>query len=115
MATACCARLSGGFAPSPPNSTRDLNPAPRATRRLRARAERRANDDYVLGMLLRQGYLVRVHELGGFATFREYAERLFGFTGRQVEERLRVAEALEDLPALAGRLDAGELCFSSVR
>jgi hypothetical protein len=59
--------------------------------------------------------LLRVHELSGIASFGEYADRLFGFTGRQTEERLRVAEALEGLPALAMKLADGELCYSVVR
>jgi hypothetical protein len=84
-------------------------------RKLRDHARRRARDDYELGRLLRRGFIVSVHELGGFASFREYADRVFGFTGRQTEERLRVAEALERLPGLTVKLAQGELCFSVVR
>src|SRR6187431_716560 len=45
----------------------------------------------------------------GFGSFGEYVERLFGYTRRTVQEKLRVAEALEELPSLAHALDTGEL------
>jgi hypothetical protein len=89
--------------------------APSIDRRLRDHARRRARDDYELGILLRRGFMLRVHELGGFASFREYAEHVFGFTGRQTEERLRVAAALDALPGLSVKLAQGELCWSVVR
>jgi hypothetical protein len=89
--------------------------ARRVDRKLRDHARRRARDDYELGLLLRRGFGLRVHELGGFGSFREYAEHVFGFTGRQTEERLRVAEALDRLPGLAVKLAQGELCWSVVR
>src|SRR5688572_19885875 len=84
-------------------------------RKLRERAALMARGDYELGLLLRRGFVLNVHTLGGFGSFREYAEHLFGFTGRQTEERLRVAEALERLPGLAVQLARGELCWSVVR
>src|SRR5687768_5720918 len=57
-------------------------------RRLRERAKRMARDDYDLGLLLRRGFVLKVHALGGFGSFCEYAELLFGFSARQTEERL---------------------------
>jgi len=56
-----------------------------------------------------------VHARAGFASLREYAERVVGLTGRQTEERLRVGRALNGLPALDQALAAGQLCFSVVR
>ena len=50
----------------------------------------------------------------GYASFAEYAGRLFGFAPRLVADKLRVAEALEDLPRLAGALASGELSWSAV-
>jgi hypothetical protein len=47
--------------------------------------------------------------------FREYAERLFGYSQRLVQEKLRVAAALEELPLLSGALEHGRLSFSAVR
>jgi hypothetical protein len=40
---------------------------------------------------------------------------LFGYTRRTVQEKLRVAEALEELPRLARALDAGSLSWSAAR
>ena len=51
----------------------------------------------------------------GFGSFGEYIERLFGYGRRCTQEKLRVAEALEQLPALALALEAGALSWSAVR
>lgn len=51
----------------------------------------------------------------GFGSFGEYIERLFGYTRRTVQEKLRVAEALLELPSLAHALDTGELGWSAAR
>jgi hypothetical protein len=51
----------------------------------------------------------------GYGSFREYAERLFGYSARLVQEKLRVAEALEGLPLLARELEEGKMSFSVVR
>ena len=56
-----------------------------------------------------------VHARAGYASLREYADRLVGLTGRQTEERLRVGRALAELPRLDRALAAGKLCFSAVR
>src|SRR5687768_1029215 len=84
-------------------------------RQLREHARMRARSDYELGALLRRGWLLQVHDLGGFGSFREYAEQLFGFTGRQTEERLRVAEVLEALPLLNRAFSNGDHCWSVIR
>jgi hypothetical protein len=74
-----------------------------------------SSHDSKLGRWLLQGFRVGVHRLHGYGSFREYAERVFGFTGRSTEERLRTAEALEDLPLLAKAFEEGSLPFSVVR
>src|SRR6185295_1851032 len=51
----------------------------------------------------------------GYATFAEYAERLFGFAPRLVADKLRVAEGLEELPELAAALGSGDLAWSAIR
>jgi hypothetical protein len=56
-----------------------------------------------------------VHVHLGYSSFSEYIERLFGYQARSLQERLRVAEALEGLPALARALSSGELSWSAVR
>ena len=51
-----------------------LTDAREVDRLLRQKARNRTRDDYEIGVLFRHGYLLRVHELGGFGSFREYAE-----------------------------------------
>ena len=56
-----------------------------------------------------------VHVHLGFGGFTEYVERLFGYKPRTIREKLRVAEALEGLPVLAGALQSGALSWCAVR
>jgi hypothetical protein len=56
-----------------------------------------------------------VHLHLGFASFAEYIERLFGYSPRWTEERLRVAESLETLPHLQHALHDGSVPWSTVR
>jgi len=51
----------------------------------------------------------------GYGSFSEYVERLFGHKPRSTQERLRVAEALEQLPTMAQALAQGTLHWSAVR
>ena len=51
----------------------------------------------------------------GFGSFVQYIERLFGYKARTIQEKLRVAEALEVLPQLAGALEAGTLGWCAAR
>ena len=53
------------------------------------------------GRWLLAGVRSAVHVHLGFGGFAEYVERLFGYRPRTTREKLRVAEALERLPALA--------------
>jgi hypothetical protein len=55
------------------------------------------------------------HARAGYASLREYADRLLGLTPRQTEERLRVGRALRALPQVDGAFAAGELSWSAVR
>jgi hypothetical protein len=64
---------------------------------------------------LLEGKRVRVHEPLGYGTFLSYLEHVFGYGPRLASERLRVAEALVQLPAMATALAEGELCWSAVR
>src|SRR5690606_1197978 len=50
-------------------------------------------------------YRAQANRLLGCASFAEYSERVLGHTPRVTEERLRVARALQDLPALAEALE----------
>lgn len=56
-----------------------------------------------------------VHLHLGFGSFGEYVERLFGYTRRSTQEKLRVAEALERLPVMSRALESGKLAWSAVR
>ena len=49
------------------------------------------------------------------STMLEYVERRLGYAPRTAQERLRVAFALQELPAIAHALETGELTFSGVR
>jgi hypothetical protein len=57
----------------------------------------------------------RAHVELGFATFLEYVERTLGYQRRAAYERVRVAEALEDLPQTRELLEVGEISYSAVR
>jgi hypothetical protein len=86
-----------------------------ADRVLRTLRGVQAARDYQLGCWLRCGARLEVHRIYGYASFREYVERVFGFRGRTTEERLRVAEALESLPHIAEVFRSGQLVYSVVR
>jgi hypothetical protein len=56
-----------------------------------------------------------VHRWLGFASFGEYVEQHFGYKERLLEEKLRVALAVERRLETSGALRAGELNWSAVR
>jgi hypothetical protein len=78
-------------------------------------AATRAGLDYEEGRWLLRAERAGAHLRLGYASFREYAERLFGYSPRLVQEKLRVATALEELPLLSAELEHGGLSFSAVR
>jgi hypothetical protein len=51
----------------------------------------------------------------GFGGFAEHVERVLGYKPRSTQEKLRVAEALEDLPLIAEALEQGLLHWSCAR
>ena len=55
------------------------------------------------------------YERLGFGSFVEYVERLFGYAPRLTHDKLRVAEALEELPELGKALREGQASWSCVR
>lgn len=75
----------------------------------------RARLDGELGEWLLRALRSEVHQALGFASFSEYVERLFGEKPRWTRERLRVAEALGQLPLVRRGLDEGSLNWSKVR
>src|SRR5436190_24381574 len=72
----------------------------------------RAGLDYEEGQWLLRAERSGVHVRLGYASFREYVERLFGYGPRLVQEKLRVASALEELPVLSAELEHGRMSFS---
>ena len=78
-------------------------------------ARRRATQDWEEGGLLLQALRTGAHRHLGFGAFAEYVERLFGYSPRATEEKLRVARALEGLPEVGRALRDGELNWSAVR
>jgi hypothetical protein len=87
----------------------------RAHEALSRLARERAAADAEEGRCLLAALRSAVHVHLGYGTFGEYVERLFGYKPRSTQEKLRVAEALEELPALARALEAGEVNWSAVR
>jgi len=78
-------------------------------------AATRAGLDYEEGRWLLRAERSGVHVRLGYGSFREYVERLFGYSPRLVQEKLRVADALEGLPLLSAELERGRLSCSAVR
>jgi len=78
-------------------------------------AQKRAALDAEEGRCLLLALRTAVHVHMGFGSFGEYVERLFGYKPRSTQEKLRVAEALEELPATAAELESGALSWSAVR
>ncbi len=101
--------------PSLPAEPETTNEWIRAHQRITALGRERAGHErQVCRWLLcaeRLGVFVRC----GFASLREYAERMLGLGARQTEERLRVGRALARLPELDGALASGQLSWSAVR
>ncbi|MFZ5893640.1 MAG: HNH endonuclease [Myxococcota bacterium] len=78
-------------------------------------AKRRAGLEWEEGRLLCEALRAGVQRRLGFASFAEYVERLFGYNGRLVKEKLRVAQALEPLREMSDALRTGGLTWSAVR
>jgi hypothetical protein len=75
----------------------------------------RASLDWDEGRSLLTALRFGAHLKLGFGSYFEYVERLFGYRPRFTQEKLRVAEALEELPELDRNLREGALSWSAVR
>jgi hypothetical protein len=75
----------------------------------RARLERRE------GTSLLRAFRERVHRHLGYGAFAEYTDRHLGYCHRTTADKLRTAEALEQLPELALAQKEGRLQASAVR
>jgi 5-methylcytosine-specific restriction endonuclease McrA len=78
-------------------------------------ATERAGLDFEEGCWLLRAHRSGAHVRLGYASFHEYTERLFGYGPRLTQEKLRVAEALEELPETGGDLQTGTISFSLAR
>ncbi len=86
-----------------------------AHQQLSSLALARAGLDVDEGRWLIQALRCGVHLRLGHGSFAEYVERLFGYSPRLTQDKLRVAEALQSLPAMAHALSAGETSWSALR
>src|SRR5256885_3908537 len=84
-------------------------------RELRGIAKRRAALDAEEARWLRDAYRLRIWREVGCGSLAEYMERRLGYAPHTATERLRVALAIADLPAIEAALAIGELPFSAVR
>jgi hypothetical protein len=96
----------------PGNESHDWLQAHEALSRL---AKQRAHAEWVEGRALLAALRAGAHYRLGFGSFFEYVEALFAYKPRSIDEKLRVARALEALPSLAVDLRDGTLAWSTVR
>lgn len=78
-------------------------------------AELRASLDYEEATLLITAKQLGVHTQLGLASLEEYVERFLGHEPRAAFDRVRVAEALGDLPLTASALRDGQIAWTAVR
>jgi len=87
----------------------------RVDRELQAIAKRRGALDASEAGWLREAERLRIWEHLGMVSALDYLERTLGYTPHAARERLRVANALAELPVIAESFAIGELPFSAVR
>jgi hypothetical protein len=78
-------------------------------------SRRRGELEWLEGAALLRALRANVHRHLGFGSFAEYVERLFGYGRRAVDDKVRTALALEELPVLSQALRDGALTASAVR
>src|SRR5215470_14206529 len=84
----------------------------RPDRELRRLAKERAVHDYEAARWIVAALRAKTHKRLGFALFSEYLGRVFGWSPRRIQDKVRVAEALEALPEIARRLEDGAISWS---
>ena len=84
-------------------------------RQLRSIAARRSALDHDELVLIRKAIRMLLWRRFGMASMREYLEVAMGYSPQVAAERLRVAEALDALPAIERALGTNELSYSAVR
>jgi HNH endonuclease len=78
-------------------------------------ARQRAAADAEEGRWLLCALRSAAHVHLGHASFSQYIERVFGYSPRSTQEKLRVAEALEQLPRVARSLETGAVSWCAAR
>ncbi len=87
----------------------------RIHRTLKRISKARALLDAQEAAALREAQRIRLWEQFGYTSLVDYMERELGYTARSAVERLRVANAIEELPAVEAALEQGTLSFSGAR
>jgi hypothetical protein len=82
---------------------------------LRRAARRRARLDHEELVLIRDAIAVQIWRPLGMVSMRDYLETVFGYGPTVASERIRVAEALDVMPALDEALEGSVLPYSAVR
>ena len=84
-------------------------------RELRSIARQRGALDASEARWLREAERLEIWKHLGMVSALDYMERVLGYTPHAARERLRVANALGELPGIAEAFARGELAFSAVR
>ena len=84
-------------------------------RELRSIAKQRGALDAREARWLREAERLQIWKHLGMVSALDYLERILGYTPHAARERLRVASALAELPAIGEAFEHGELSFSAVR
>jgi hypothetical protein len=84
-------------------------------RELRSIAKQRGALDAREARWLREAERLQIWKYVGMVSALDYLERVLGYTPHAARERLRVAHALGELPAISEAFAHGELPFSAVR
>src|SRR5512141_221163 len=82
---------------------------------LRGIARRRAALDADEARWLREAQALKIWKPLGMTNAQDYMERILGYGPKAAQDRMRVAQALGELPVLTEALSDGELSFSAVR
>ena len=96
-------------------SASDADRCARVHRTLRRIVKARGALDASEAAALREAQDVKIWRAYGYASLIEYLEIEMGYTPRVALERLRVATAIEELPAIGEAMSQGELSFSAAR
>ncbi|HUQ02976.1 MAG TPA: HNH endonuclease signature motif containing protein, partial [Kofleriaceae bacterium] len=83
--------------------------------RMRRLAARRAALDVEEARMLMLAKRAEIHRHLGYGSFAEYVERVLGYAPNTGRDRVRVAEEMEQLPAIAEAWERGALSYSVVR